>query len=232
MTRLDTRQKIEIAEGVEIDLRPAGLIVRVSAYMLDWLFKIGIILVASIVASSVGLIAGAAGGEEVGNGVASGIVGLVTFVLHWIYSICFEVSRWGATPGKRIMGLRVTQLSGAPVSLGQSVVRNMLRVVDLLPLGGAVGVISCLTTKRFQRLGDLAADTVVVYAPTIEPTAPPATAIESAEGEWVLRPPSRLTREEQVAVLTFSERSEEWTVPRREELASHAHGMLTAKTRP
>ncbi len=96
------------------------------------------------------------------------------FLVQWGYFLFFEW-RWnGATPGKRLMGLRVIQESGVRCSTERLVLRNFLRVVDALPFLYVVGGLCTLVTRRGQRIGDLAAGTLVVRVP--RPAAPEALA--------------------------------------------------------
>ena len=61
------------------------------------------------------------------------------------------------------MGLKVVTTSGSPPTLGASMLRNLLRFADFLPFGYLFGVVTCLSNRNFQRIGDLVADTLVVY---------------------------------------------------------------------
>jgi uncharacterized RDD family membrane protein YckC len=224
--KLDTLQKIEIAEGVEIQLRLAGPVARGLAFLTDSVIKFGIYLILFLLTSVAGGVVAAAFGTEIGSGVGTGLLWIGFFVLDWGYSIGFEVSGWNATPGKRMAGLRVARTSGAPITWNQAVVRNLLRVVDVLPVGGVFGAASCLSSRRFQRLGDLAADTVVIHA-----EAPRRTA-DGVEGpgavpEW--RPPVPLTREEQAALLEFADRRGEWAEERQTELAALVRDVTQAR---
>lgn len=228
--RLDTLQKIEIAEGVEIDLRPAGPLVRGAAFLVDNLIKIGVWIVAALFIGLFGGFAGLFGGGDLGAGVVMGLSSLVLFALEWIYFVSFEASRLGATPGKRVFKLRVAQLSGAPITFHQAVVRNLLRAVDVLPFLGATGLVSMLVTRRFQRLGDLAAETVVIYGGKVD-LVNRGEDIAMNDGE-LLRPMVALTREEQMAILVYAERAGDWSGPRREELAQCAGAILTGATGP
>jgi uncharacterized RDD family membrane protein YckC len=83
------------------------------------------------------------------------------FASGWGYDVAFEVLGGGRTPGKRLLGLRVVRSDGAPVGLLESLVRNLLRAVEL-PLLYGPGVIAVAATARHQRLGDLVAGTLVV----------------------------------------------------------------------
>jgi len=208
--RLDTLQCIELAEGVEIRLRTAGPYVRVLAYVLDLLIRVGVGIVAYILLSLIGLISG--------FNVSQGLSLLLMFFLTFFYYIVFEAGKRGASPGKRAMGLRVVDTSGAPITWGQAFIRNMLRFADGMPvLSYGFGLLTTLLTKRFQRMGDLLANTVVVYdrLPNLhQASLPPA--LES------VAPNVPLTREEQAAILGFKERGGMWSEARRIELADHA----------
>jgi uncharacterized RDD family membrane protein YckC len=213
---LDTLQTIELAEGVEVRLRIAGPFLRAMAFSLDLVFRIVALGVFGIIISFVGV----AGGGTV----AAGMFLLAWFFISWFYHVIFEYGKRGATPGKRIVGLRVVQPSGAPITLGQAVVRNFLRFVDGLPPPTyGFGLAACLLTKRFQRLGDLAAGTVVVYDRAHrEPFAPlpPPVAAHA--------PKLLLTREEQRAVVAFRERAALWSDARRIEIADIAQPLTGA----
>ena len=84
------------------------------------------------------------------------------FLLNWGYFTLFEAFWNGRTPGKRVARIRVIQQSGRPIGLFESMARNFIRYVDQIPLFYAVGVIAMFSTRQHQRLGDLAAGTLVV----------------------------------------------------------------------
>jgi len=94
------------------------------------------------------------------------------FVITWGYFPIFEGLWGGRTPGKRAQSLRVVQLDGQPVGWASVIVRNLVRIVDILPGFYAVGSTAILLTKRSQRLGDLAAGTMVVREPKVRSPAP------------------------------------------------------------
>ena len=155
----------------------------------------------------------------------TGLMLLAWFLLDWLYPVVFEAGRRGATPGKRFMGLRVVQSSGAPITFGQAVVRNFLRFIDSMPLYTyAFGMVSCLASSRFQRLGDLAAGTVVVYDRM--PPQPWIAAVEAVPPQPL---PVALTADETRALGLFIERTGLWPQGRRIEIANHA-SVLTGAT--
>jgi hypothetical protein len=111
------------------------------------------------------------------------------------------------------MGLRVVQDDGTPIGWSASLIRNLLRFVDMLPFGYFLGAISCLQHPNFKRLGDLAAGTLVIYReqPLSRPQVPQAPA---------LRLPFALELNEQRAILSFAERQGELSAERVNELAA------------
>lgn len=221
--RLDTLQAIELAEGVEVRLRIAGPLLRGAALALDLVFQIAILIVVGIIVGLTGL--------AIGGQVASGLYLLIWFFMSWWYPVFFEAGKWGATPGKKIVGLRVVQSSGAPITFGQAILRNFLRYADGMPflIGYGVagylptfgfGLVTMVATRRFQRLGDLAARTVVVYDKlTPEPQVPAPPPIEAAAPAVALRP------EEVRALAAFRDRAGLWSEGRRAEIADHAREL-------
>lgn len=211
--KLDTLQTVELAEGVEIRLRIAGPLVRAGAYLLDLVIRL---MIMTCISFLFGISAIAIGGK-----VVLGLFLLCWFLLDWFYPIIFEAGKRGATPGKRIAGLRVVQSTGSPITIGQAVVRNFLRFIDGMPFFTyGIGLGSCLASRRFQRLGDLAAGTVVVYsrvAPQMIIAAPPPMKLVPI--------PVALSADETRALVLFRERAGLWSESRRAEIADHAEAL-------
>lgn len=210
LEKLDTLQAVELAEGIEIRLRMAGPVLRMGAYLMDLMIRVGVLGVGGLLASFAGI--------AIGGRVVSGVMLLVWFLLDWLYPVVFEAGKRGATPGKRMMGLRVVQTNGSPITLGQAIVRNFLRFIDGMPaFTYGFGLTSCLATKRFQRLGDLAAGTVVIYdripAMPVIAAPPPIVAVPLPVG---------LTVNEMRALALFRERAGLWSDGRRAEIADQA----------
>lgn len=153
---LDTAVEIITPENIAFRYRVAGPFRRLPAYLIDLAIRIGVCiagLILSLLAFSFLNLPG---------------LGLATFFVLWFaissfYGGVFEALWNGQTPGKRAMGLRVLTVEGGPISGWQAVLRNLLRIADMLPFQNyQVGLLSMLMTSRFQRLGDLAAGTMVV----------------------------------------------------------------------
>ncbi|MCB1227994.1 MAG: stage II sporulation protein M [Verrucomicrobiales bacterium] len=216
-TLADTLQPVELAEGVTVHIRVAGPTVRCLAWLIDLLVTILVYVVASIVLGMMGIFTDQ-------SAIIVGVMLLAMFLFNWFYNVFFEMGKHAATPGQRSMGLKVTAASGAPVRLPQSLIRNLLRTIDFMPACYLTGLVSCLSTRRFQRLGDLVADTVVVYAEERRKMVTPEfqVNVESAP------PPVALSREEQAALLQFLERAPGWSDARRLELADVVQPLTRA----
>jgi uncharacterized RDD family membrane protein YckC len=94
------------------------------------------------------------------------------FLLYSAYFAIFEAIWNGQTPGKRYAQLRVMKDDGRPITVYDSVARNLLRIVDQFPVFYGVGIISVFLSKQNKRLGDFVAGTVVVHEKTVEDARP------------------------------------------------------------
>jgi uncharacterized RDD family membrane protein YckC len=146
---------ISAPEGIELRYTLAGLGSRFIAELLDFILRLLVLI-------ALGVLLRVAGASR-----ALTLVVLVValFLALFGYDIAFEVWGGGRTPGKRWNGLRVLMASGRPVSFAPSAVRNLLRIIDMWATVLVAGIVSILVTGRNQRLGDLAAGTIVVREP-------------------------------------------------------------------
>jgi len=150
----EDRVRIATPEGVDVELTLAGIGSRFIAAFLDLLIQGSVLLAAAF-----GL--GVLGNDNAGGfGVAA--YSIVFFLVFFGYDVLFEVRSRGRTPGKRWTGLRVVLTGGRPITFVPSCVRNVMRVIDILPPIYGIGMLSIFVTPRNQRLGDLAAGTLVV----------------------------------------------------------------------
>ena len=147
--------RIATPEGVSLELPLAGVGSRFVALLVDTLLQ-GLIVVAVI---ALLLVADADGYA------AFAVMGVTVFSLLFVYPVAFELAAVGRTPGKRWSSLRVVCDNGSPVTFRASALRNLLRLVDVLPGLYLVGAIAIFVTRSNQRLGDLAAGTIVVREP-------------------------------------------------------------------
>ncbi len=209
---LDTTLTLETPEGIELHLSLAGPVVRAYAALVD-------LLIRGLVFALVGL------GLSVFGRMGIGLALLAFFLMEWFYPVYFEVRHQGATPGKRLFGLRVVNTDATPVGLGGSMIRNLLRSVDILPGLYTVGLLATLFSRHFQRLGDTVAGTVVIYD---RPYKIPA----SENGIEAIAPTLPLLPEEQQALITFSNRSAQLTPERSRELAKLCGPLVENQPRP
>jgi uncharacterized RDD family membrane protein YckC len=176
------RQVIRSPEQVALELPIAGPSSRVFAFLIDF----GLMLVAQgLIAAAVlyGVVSLFDLREWLGVGengsyqfdaqideasasriwlIAQAIFVLVQFAVQWGYFVCFELLMQGRSPGKAVAGLRVVRDDGLPVGLRESAIRNLLRIVDMLPTAYLVGLVAMVMSRDGKRLGDLAAGTLVV----------------------------------------------------------------------
>jgi uncharacterized RDD family membrane protein YckC len=199
---LDTVVAAETPEGIVLELHPAGLSARCFAFLLDWLIRLVILYGFAIISRFLGTL-----------GIGVWIV--LLFVLEWFYPVFFELSRSGATPGKKTFGLKVVMDNGLPVTPAASFTRNLLRVADFLPLGYGFAIVSILLRTDSKRLGDIGAATLVVH----EPAVPPRVTLKMVEPVAPVRPvPPR----DQAALVALAARAPTLTVERLDELAALA----------
>jgi uncharacterized RDD family membrane protein YckC len=147
-----SRLSIETPEGVVFSFELATPVSRALAWAID---------AAAIVAAGyvVGQVCAAA--NLFSQDVATAVTTVLYFVISVVYGILLEWRWRGQTIGKRVIGLRVLDIHGMRLQLSQIVLRNLLRLVDTLPAFYLVGGIACLFSRNAQRLGDLAANTIV-----------------------------------------------------------------------
>lgn len=162
MTLSDETLDIETPENVAFGYQVAGIGSRFLATMLDTTLVILLNVVVLLVAA---LFLRAFGGLDEDSTLSAWVLALYTVlaaVFSWAYYIFFEMLWNGQTPGKRWVGLRVIRTNGTPITLSESLIRNLARLVDFLPAMYGAGVITMFIDKQSRRLGDLAAGTLVV----------------------------------------------------------------------
>jgi len=160
--------RIRTPEGVVFSQTLAGPVIRFSAWFVDLMVISGAMGVLGAVISIFGLIS---------RDFMVAVYTLLYFVLSIGYGFACEWRWRGQTIGKRLFRLRVVDAEGLKLQFHQVVIRNLLRFVDSLPYFYAVGGAACWISPKFQRLGDLAANTIVVRIPQItEPDVEQLTA--------------------------------------------------------
>ena len=206
---LDTLYHVNTPEGISLRLSPAGPVPRMLAWTIDILIRLainGVFFAALAIFGKTGI----------------GIALILSFLLEWFYPVYFELYKNGQTPGKKMFNLYVTMENASPISPGASIIRNLLRFVDFLPFLYGFGFISMMLTRRFQRLGDLVAGTVVLHKSLDYP------AIEEDKTQ-AITPPVSLNLSEQQALIRFQQRIPYLTAERAEELARLTSPLVDEK---
>ena len=217
----EDRLTIPTPEGVDLELTLAGVGSRFVSALVDYLLQL-LIVVALALVLELGF-----GVDPAGSGYAAAVWIVFAFLLFVGYDIAFEVLASGRTPGKRMNGLRVVRESGAPVTFSSSAIRNVLRIVDILPGTYLVGIVSILVSSRNQRLGDHSAGTLVVRdRKTLPPE--PILRVHRRPSDAPAWDTSAIGAEELAAVRHFLARRETLTWDAR----SHLAAELAARLRP
>jgi uncharacterized RDD family membrane protein YckC len=171
-------------EGVRLELAVAGPAPRIFAYSIDWLIVMALmvfllitlftslplgVLLDKWIRSALHQVKATARGQRpdaelIGRvaGVMIALFLLAQFVVETGYFIFWEMLTGGRSPGKALVGLRVVRRDGLPIDFRSSVVRNVMRLVDMLPANYVVGLVAMLLSDSGERLGDHAAGTLVI----------------------------------------------------------------------
>ena len=206
--------RITTPEQVTFRFEVAGLATRAMAWLLDqvlaWAIRLGIVL---------GL---AQAGEA---GIA--LILLMLFLVEFGYYVVFELWWGGQSPGKRALGIRVVSASGATLTFPDVMIRNLLRPLDTLPAAMALGGVTAFLDRYNRRLGDIAADTLVIR--DARPILPQALVAGRGRDNSFRADPAvrtrilaRVTREERDLMLDLMHRRDELEPAHREALFQEA----------
>jgi uncharacterized RDD family membrane protein YckC len=219
-TLIDAEVEVETPENARLTFRLAGPGTRSGAYLLDLLIRAaaiyGLLLLVALLSPLASV-----------SGLPIGVLLLGFFVLEWGYFFAFEAFWNGQTPGKRALGLRVVKVEGYAVGVHDAMLRNLLRVADALPVLYGVGLLAAAASRRFQRVGDLVAGTMVVRErrewrrgrPDVLRALAPLTVDEVGR-------PSERTLD---AIETFARRMPALPAPRAREIAAILAGPLARR---
>jgi uncharacterized RDD family membrane protein YckC len=221
---------IRTPENVSFDFELAGVASRAVAWTIDGALLAAGSMIGVFVAGMLGVVLG---------GVASALYLVFAFLLQWGYGALCEWRLRGQTIGKRIVGIRVLQLAGVRPTLVQCVVRNLVRIVDVLPLVYLAGGLCALFDRHGRRLGDLAAGTIVVRQRRSPRPSAIAAAVERhnsfAHDPAVVHASTRISAQEREAMVALALRRDQLPLPVRQalfaKLARHLQAEL-ALARP
>lgn len=223
----EDRLRIATPEGVDVDVVVAGLGSRFIALLLDLVIQTVVILALGLAFGVLGDLGAAA-------------YAVTAFLVFFGYPVLFEVLAGGRTPGKRAVGLRVVTADGGPVGFVPSAVRNIVRLVDLLPSTYTVGMVAVLASSKHQRLGDLAAGTLVIRDRVAGGVGGSGGAVGSPAGfqlaSTVKLPPeasgwdlSAVTAADVAAVRAFLERRAQLPPPTRRQIGADLASRLAPR---
>jgi uncharacterized RDD family membrane protein YckC len=143
---------VETPENVVLTYQLAGPTLRCAAYLIDTAVRAAGVMVIGIVLACAGVAA---------PGLSMGLLLVMLFLVEWGYFVICEGFFRGQSIGKHVLKLRVIDERGHPLTFWSALTRNLVRAADAVPLYGPA-LIAMLLSRRFQRLGDLAARTVVI----------------------------------------------------------------------
>ena len=236
---LDTTIAVVTPENIAFDYQLAGPFRRLPAYLIDLGVRWGVIVIVVVCLAFAGLIASFSGfGSFV---LATGFI--LYFLISWFYGTVLETYFNGRTIGKWACGIRVIDTDGRPISGKRAMLRNLLRIADLAPLvalssfttdaapiffpTGMIGLLTMTCTRRMQRLGDLAAGTMVIVdergwrLPVAKVDDPRVPALASFfPGDY------RVSRSMAKTLAIYAERRHYLTPARRREIARHLASPL------
>jgi uncharacterized RDD family membrane protein YckC len=193
LTPSDTTLNAQTPEGIDFTIYPAGVPSRICAYAIDSFFCYLIVIMAEIIFRSLRSESG------------FWFILLLMFAVDWFFHVFFEIFFQGQSPGKKLLGLRVILRDGSPVNVRASFLRGALKFADTYLMLFQIALCSMLFSKGFNRLGDHAAGTVVVYTSASRaqlkfPMLPSASKHEAEN------PPRPLSFDEKQALISFARR--------------------------
>jgi len=161
---------IATPEAVTFGYPVAGIGSRFIGALIDTflvsvlLFLLNLLVIIAIDAAAESPVSGGNMRDDPGwlAGLVLAVYALLNFAIFWGYYLVFELGWHGQTPGKRLAGTRVVKLDGGGLGFVEVAIRNLMRLVDFLPFGYALGFVTMFFNRNARRLGDFAAGTLVV----------------------------------------------------------------------
>lgn len=224
---------VETPEQISINYQKAGIGSRFYAALLDTIILVLILFLGFYVNQGMLIYLSDIFGNWLGA-----IGGIIVFAMFWGYYMVFEIVTNGQSPGKYALGLRVIKDGGYPITFSDSAIRNLVRLADFLPSFYGVGLIVMLFSPNWQRLGDLAAGTLVVKTPrkhslssenNLNPDVPVynVPVEEFQYKDWIQL--DMVTDSELMRIREFLSRSSSLLIGRRNELARAIGAPLVDK---
>ena len=219
ISAIDTVRAFTTPEHIAFRYRTAGPLVRAFAWIIDLVVRTAVLVVLAIPVLLLGFKLGI------------GIWLVAYFLLDWLFGAFCEWRWRGLTPGKKLCGIRVIGDDAQSPSLGACLLRNVLRFADVLPTP-ATGVIAMVFGGSFQRLGDLAAGTLVIYDQRATPARAMAALEPAAQRLLGILPPGQvaaLDGETARMIAAFVAARTRFHPQRRQEMAAPLAEVLLAR---
>lgn len=218
---LDTSIRLVTPERIGFNYPLAGPFRRAAAYLIDLAIWLLLCLVVGVLIALL----------QLGESIGTGLFLVVYFLSQWGYGASCEALFNGRTPGKKMMGIRVVSVEGVPIRGGQAVLRNLLWTAEwFVPFGYLPAIASMVLSRRFQRLGDLAAGTMVVVERRA--SAGGVAAVREPGVERVLRfLPAQIPAGPELAraLSDYVKRRRRFGLGLREEIAAHVAAPIRAR---
>lgn len=215
--------RIETPEQIEVSLEIAGIGSRFVAQVMDWLIKWGIFFLLFILVSvAAGILGAALSFDKTISYVLAALMIAVFYAFLLGFDIYFEVRHNGQTPGKKFAGIRVLREGGAPLDFRSACVRNLLGMADFLPSFYLLGGFLVMVSSRGQRLGDMAAGTIVIRERAVQPPTELHTTIQKLaqdEFHFTADQLSGCSANDRYILRSFFQRAEDMDEEPREQLA-------------
>lgn len=209
---LDATIHVVTPENIAFEYRLAGPFRRLPAFLLDLCIQVTVLIAVALALSFTVALAS--------PGLAMFLIFVMALVIWWFYGALFETLMNGQTPGKYVFGLRVLTDNGQPINGLQATLRNLLRAADLVV--PVVGLLVTTLSRKYQRLGDLVAGTMVIVEERQWLTGVAKLEDPRAIQLAAYLPPNFVvTRSLARSLATYVERRRFFTPPRRREVARH-----------
>lgn len=232
MLSMDRDIDVRTPESIRFTYALAGLGSRFLAWFVDFLIQLGIIIAIFLAVAFIGSKLPSTGGATDSTTSKLGVAIVVAFIVFIFFSIFFgyfivlEAFWNGQTPGKKLLGIRVVRDGGYPIDFGASLIRNLIRVAELLIGFYALSAISATISPENKRLGDIAAGTIVVRDARLAISTLDAL---RHTAEPVYGSTAFLSGDERALIKRFLDRRDELNAAKREELAAQLAGRVRSR---
>jgi uncharacterized RDD family membrane protein YckC len=221
---------VATGESVAFSYELAGLGSRFFAVFVDLTIQIAVVITISLLIAWLAAAFPVAGKappvSKLAGAVLNALLIVAGFMLFFGYFIIFEWRWAGRTPGKRLLGIRVVRDGGFPVDFTASVIRNVVRIFEMVFGFYAISAVATLLSPQNRRLGDMAAGTIVVRDHRFERTTAASLRSERDRDDPLV---SDLSPAERDLVLRYAERRKTLNLRARTAVAAQIAATIRPK---